>query len=39
LCIQDYQPVNGKFVVPDLPGIGIELNDDIVKRSPHVIVK
>ena len=39
LCIQDYQPVNGQFVVPDLPGIGIELNDEIVKRSPHVVVK
>nr|WP_297348666.1 mandelate racemase/muconate lactonizing enzyme family protein [uncultured Glaciecola sp.] len=39
LCIQDYQPVNGKFKVPDLPGIGIELNDKIVKRSPHVTIK
>jgi L-alanine-DL-glutamate epimerase-like enolase superfamily enzyme len=39
LCIQDYQPVNGKFKVPDLPGIGIELNDKIVKRSPHVTVR
>ncbi|MGB1353965.1 MAG: mandelate racemase/muconate lactonizing enzyme family protein, partial [Glaciecola sp.] len=39
LCIQDYQPVNGQFVVPDLPGIGIELNDELVKRSPHVVVK
>ncbi|MFT4732571.1 MAG: galactonate dehydratase [Gammaproteobacteria bacterium] len=39
LCIQDYQPVNGKFKVPDLPGIGIELNDKIVKRSPHVTIR
>ena len=39
LCIQDYQPVNGRFQVPDLPGIGIELNDEIVKRSPNVTVK
>lgn len=39
LCIQDYQPVNGKFSVPDLPGIGIELNDKVVKRSPMVTVK
>ncbi len=39
LCIQDYQPVNGKFKVPDLPGIGIELNDEVVKRSPHITVK
>ena len=39
LCLQDYQPVNGKFKVPDLPGLGIELNDEIVKRSPNVTVK
>jgi L-alanine-DL-glutamate epimerase-like enolase superfamily enzyme len=39
LCIQDYQPVNGQFSVPDLPGIGIELNDEIVYRSPNVKVK
>ncbi len=39
LCKQDYQPENGVFKVPDLPGIGIELNDDVVNRSPKVIVK
>jgi L-alanine-DL-glutamate epimerase-like enolase superfamily enzyme len=39
LCIQDYQPENGIFKVPDLPGIGIELNDEIVKRSPNLTVR
>ncbi len=39
LCLQDYQPVNGRFKVPDLPGIGIELNDKVVNRSPKVTVK
>lgn len=39
LCIQDYQPENGVFKVPELPGLGIELNDEIVNRSPKVIVK
>ena len=39
LCIQDYQPLNGQYSIPDLPGLGIELNDEIVKRSPFVIVK
>lgn len=39
LCIQDYQPINGQYSIPDLPGLGIELNDDIVKRSPFVTVK
>ncbi len=39
ICIQDYQPKNGKFVTPDLPGLGIELNDKVVMKSPHVVVK
>ena len=39
LCIQDPQPVDGFFQAPDLPGIGIELNDEVVKRSPHMEVK
>lgn len=39
LCDVDLQPVNGYFEVPDLPGLGINLNDDIVKRSPNVTVK
>lgn len=39
LCIQDYQPVNGRYAIPNKPGLGIELNDEIVMRSPHVIVK
>jgi len=32
LCIHDYQPENGKYKVPDLPGLGQELNDDVVKN-------
>ncbi len=31
LCIHDYQPVNGQYEVPDLPGLAQELNDDVVK--------
>lgn len=27
LCIHDYQPVNGYYTVPELPGIGQELSD------------
>lgn len=33
LCIQDYQPQNGYMTVPELPGLGIELNDAIVMKS------
>ena len=39
LCIQDPQPVNGFFEVSETPGIGIDLNDELVYRSPHMEVK
>lgn len=39
ICVQDYQPEKGTFVAPDLPGLGIELNDDVVMRSPRVVVE
>lgn len=32
LCKYDYQPENGYFTVPELPGLGQELNDDVVKE-------
>ncbi|KLW15569.1 mandelate racemase/muconate lactonizing enzyme family protein [Enterobacter sp. BWH52] len=32
LCKYDYQPVNGFFHVPELPGLGQELNNDVVKE-------
>ena len=27
LCIYDYQPVNGQYFIPDLPGLGSELSE------------
>jgi L-alanine-DL-glutamate epimerase-like enolase superfamily enzyme len=33
LCKYDYQPVNGKYHVPDLPGIGQELSDYAIKTA------
>lgn len=39
ICVQDYQPQNGKFDVPDLPGLGLELNQTVISRSPCVVVK
>jgi L-alanine-DL-glutamate epimerase-like enolase superfamily enzyme len=32
LCTNDYQPERGKFKVPDLPGLGQSLNDNVVGR-------
>ncbi len=34
-----YQPVKGRMAVPDLPGLGIELNDDFMKNQPCVVIK
>lgn len=39
LCIQDYQPEKGHFTIPDLPGLGITLNDEVMENSPCVVVK
>lgn len=39
LCLQDYQPQNGRYAIPDAPGLGLELNDTIVSKSPFVVVK
>jgi galactonate dehydratase len=32
LCVHDYQPVKGRYPVPDLPGLGQELNDAVVSK-------
>ena len=32
LCVHDYQPEKGRFNVPDTPGLGQQLNDEIVKN-------
>ena len=39
LCIQDPQPKNGFFEVSEEPGLGIELNDEIMKNSTCVTIK
>ncbi|WWC89630.1 uncharacterized protein L201_004555 [Kwoniella dendrophila CBS 6074] len=31
LCTNDYQPVNGRHVAPELPGLGQDLNEDVMK--------
>jgi len=39
LCEQDYQPVNGFYTVPELPGLGLTLNETLFKEFPVVVVK
>nr|WP_319487333.1 mandelate racemase/muconate lactonizing enzyme family protein [uncultured Caproiciproducens sp.] len=36
LCKYDYQPVNGRFKVPDLPGLGQELSDFVLNDRESV---
>ncbi|HFZ9217325.1 TPA: mandelate racemase/muconate lactonizing enzyme family protein, partial [Salmonella enterica subsp. diarizonae serovar 61:r:-] len=35
----DYQPVNGKYQVPELPGLGQELTEETLKKSYIETVK
>ena len=39
LCIHDYQPVNGKFSVPDLPGLGNELSELAFRNCNRVTIQ
>jgi L-alanine-DL-glutamate epimerase-like enolase superfamily enzyme len=39
ICQTNFQPVDGLFAIPEQPGLGIELNDAVVNKSPHVVVK
>ena len=32
-CLYDYQPVNGRYKVPDRPGIGQEPTPEALKKS------
>ncbi len=36
LCKRDYQPVNGRFKVPELPGLGQELSDFVLYDRDNV---
>ncbi|MHC1711280.1 MAG: mandelate racemase/muconate lactonizing enzyme family protein [Solidesulfovibrio sp.] len=37
-CLYDYQPVDGKYQVPDKPGIGQELTPETIKQCQTVTV-
>lgn len=39
LCIYDYQPVEGKFEVPDLPGLGNELSEAAFRNCDKVTIQ
>ncbi len=35
-CIYDYQPVNGYFTVPELPGIGQDISPEVIRKAEIV---
>jgi L-alanine-DL-glutamate epimerase-like enolase superfamily enzyme len=39
MCIHDYQPQNGSFAIPDLPGIGNEISDSAFRNSDIVTIE
>ena len=38
LCVHDYQPVGGKFKVPDLPGLGNEYSESALREATKAVV-
>lgn len=39
LCVHNYQPVKGRYTVPELPGIGQDFTDKVYKNSDHILIK
>ena len=39
LCIHDYQPVDGKYKIPDLPGLGNEFSEFALTNGEKVTVE
>lgn len=37
-CLYDYQPVNGRYAIPDRPGIGQELTPETIKKCNIITV-
>ena len=39
LVLHDYQPLDGYYEVPELPGIGQEITDEVYKQSDYFVVE
>lgn len=39
LCVHNYQPVNGRYVVPELPGIGQDITEKVYKNSDRILIR
>ncbi|TWH51773.1 mandelate racemase/muconate lactonizing enzyme family protein [Sporomusa sp. KB1] len=39
LCVHNYQPVNGRYTVPELPGIGQDFTEKVFTDSDRILIK
>lgn len=39
MCEHDYQPVNGYYTAPDLPGIGNEVTNETIRKAEVITIK
>ena len=39
LCVHNYQPVHGRYTVPELPGIGQDFTEKVYENSDRILVK
>lgn len=39
MCKYDYQPVNGYYTCPDLPGIGQEVTEETIRKAEVITIK
>jgi galactonate dehydratase len=39
LCVPDYQPEKGRYLIPGRPGLGIDLDDRVMDKHPCIVVK
>jgi len=39
LCVYNYQPVNGRYTVPELPGIGQDFTEKVYTDSDRILIK
>lgn len=39
ICEENYQPVNGRFAIPDVPGLGVTLNEEVLTEATRIVVE
>jgi mandelate racemase len=39
LCVNCYEPVAGRYTVPELPGLGQDITDKVYKNSDRIVIR